>query len=284
MSVRKEEIQYVENTPIRVVHHMTSALRGPSSPHWHDEIELDYVLRGTVIYNINGTSIPVSQGEIVLINSGAIHSYSRKEHKHIEETSVEVLTVLLDNRLCLAYCKGENPVFKTLIREGENDPLRSVMTDIGIAFLRSDPYYELLLSAFALKLCHCLLLYHRLPEMEERGNRESSLAEIKQVLQYIEEHSSEKVTLSEIAERTNYNPAYFSRRFHNLTGVTFCEYLNRCRAKNAAGLLKSTDSNITDIALSCGFPNVKSMITQFKRIYRLTPEKYRREIAEKVKI
>ena len=112
MNVRKEEIHYIENTPIRVVHHMTSALRGPLSPHWHDEIELDYIMRGSVIYNINGIPTTVSQGEIAVINSGEIHSGSWKEYKHIEDTCVEVLTVLLDNSIFLPYCKGEQPVFK----------------------------------------------------------------------------------------------------------------------------------------------------------------------------
>lgn len=277
MQVRKEDIRYIETTPLRVVHHMVSALRGPLSPHWHEEIELDYVMNGSVIYIVNGVTYQLSQGEIAVMNSGAIHSGIWGKYERIEDTAAEVLTVLLDIKLFEPYCKGEIPIFQTFLREEENAALRRIMTDLGIAFLRGDAYYELFLSASALMLCHCLLVNHRLPAGEDRSVQDNSLGEIKKALRFIEEHCAEKLTLEDAASVMNYNPAYFSRRFHQLTGFTFSDYLNRCRVKAAASRLRDSDETVSDIAFSCGFPCTKSLITYFKRQFGTTPERYRRE-------
>ena len=61
----KEEVQYIKDTPIRIIHDSEiSMFRGRLQPHWHEEIEIDCVLNGNVNYIINGTNYKVSQGEI----------------------------------------------------------------------------------------------------------------------------------------------------------------------------------------------------------------------------
>ena len=45
----KEEVQYIKDTPIRIIHDSEiSMFRGRLQPHWHEEIEIDCVLNGNV--------------------------------------------------------------------------------------------------------------------------------------------------------------------------------------------------------------------------------------------
>lgn len=283
MQIWKQQVQYIGSTSLHVSHDPAFGLRGPLPPHWHEEIELDYVLNGSLIYIINGVSTKVSPGEIAVVNSGVVHSGLELD----DAPRAEVLAVLLDRKLFEPYLGGRPPVFKTFLPESENEELRGIMTELGVAYLRKEPYYELLLMADALRLCRCLLIRHTAGENEEERPSAGSMQEIKTALQYIEEHYTEKLRLEEIAGVINYNPSYFSRRFHQFTGFTISGYLNRCRVKAAGRLLRETDAPLSEIAFACGFPSVSSLISFFKRQYQTTPDRYRKLAqkgsAEKVK-
>lgn len=283
MQIWKQEVQYIGSTSLHVSHDQAFGLRGPLLPHWHDEVELDYVLNGSLIYIINGVSTKVSAGQIAVVNSGVVHSGLALDGT----PRAEVLAVLLDRKLFEPYLEGRPPLFKPFLSEAENGELCQIMTELGVAYLRQEPYYELLLRANALRLCRCLLIRHRDIENEDAQPSHGAIREIKAALQYIEEHCTEKLRLEEIARAMNYNPSYFSRRFHQFTGFTISEYLNRCRVKAAGQLLRETNAPLADIAFTCGFPSVSSLITFFKRQYQTTPDRYRRlaqeESAEKVK-
>lgn len=284
VQIWKQEVEYIGSTSLHVTHDQAFGLRGPLPPHWHEEVELDYVLNGSLIYIINGVSTKVSAGEIAVVNSGVVHSGLALD----DAPRAEVLAVLLDRKLFEPYLGERPPLFSPFLPEAENEELREVMTELGIAYLRKEPYYELLLRANALRLCRCLLMRHRAAEGGEEQASAGAMGEIKAALQYIEAHCTEKLRLEDIAGVINYNPSYFSRRFHRFTGFTVSDYLNRCRVRVAERLLRETDAPLSEVAFACGFPSVSSLITFFKRQYYTTPDRYRRlawkESAEKVKI
>ena len=150
MQVRKEDIRYIETTPLRVVHHMVSALRGPLSPHWHEEIELDYVMNGSVIYIVNGVTYQLSQGEIAVMNSGAIHSGIWGKYERIEDTAAEVLTVLLDIKLFELGAVLERIVADDLDVFGDSDLGKLVVMGEGETCYCADIRWNGILAA-----CSC---------------------------------------------------------------------------------------------------------------------------------
>ena len=278
MEARKEEVQYIKDTPIRIIMDSeVSVLRGKLPPHWHDEIEINYVLKGSVYYIVNGITYSVSRDEVVVIDSSVIHSGRCGDGNTVEETHAEILTLQI-NKDVFRYASYDIPSFQVFLTRAESAELRSIMSEIKSIYEQKDRYYEMLLNSQILKLCYCLLSRHSAdsgsPAIPGKTNKE-----IKQVLRYIEDHCTEKVKLEDAADLINYNPSYFSRLFHQFTGFTFVEYLNRCRTDAAVRMLQETDRTISEIAMECGFPNVSSFITFFKRQYQMTPEKYRKNYA-----
>ena len=68
------------------------------------------------------------------------------------------------------------------------------------------------------------------------------------------------------------NPAYFSRLFHKLTGITFSQYLNYVKVKNAVNLLKTEiNSSVTEISARCGFATIRNFNRIFKEYTGYTP-------------
>lgn len=78
--------------------------------------------------------------------------------------------------------------------------------------------------------------------------------------------------LNRAAEFMAMNPAYLSRLFHKLVGLTFSQYLNIVRCENAVAMLQSgEDVSITQIAAECGFSTIRNFNRIFKQLTGYTP-------------
>ncbi len=275
VEVWKEEVRYIDDTPIRiVVDDQISMVRGVLMPHWHEVVEIDCVLKGKVYYTVEGVTYKLEQGDIIVVGGGMIHSGRCSEGNTIEETAAEVMTIQV-NKDVFHYSNYDDPVFEVFHPKENNAEILPVLMRIKTVFQQQLPYYEVLLNSSLLELC-----YHLLIQQSEQGisNRSANSGnnEIKEALQYIENHCRERLALEDVASALKYNTSYFSRLFHQYTGFTFVEYLNRCRTVAAANTLLGSDKTTSEIALDCGFPNVSSFITFFKRQYKMTPESYRK--------
>lgn len=102
-----------------------------------------------------------------------------------------------------------------------------------------------------------------------------TMDKMQQAVEYIETNCRSSLTLPDVAAQMGMAPTYFSRKFRSLTGITFHEFLTRCRLKRAMDDLNHTDLNVTEIAFQNGFPNVKAFISTFKRCYQTTPKQYK---------
>ncbi len=273
--VWKEEVRYIDDTPIRiVVDDQISMVRGILMPHWHEAVEIDCVLKGSVYYTVEGVTYKLEKGDIIVVDSGMIHSGRCSEGNTIEDTAAEVMTIQA-NKDVFHYSNYTDPVFAVFHPKENNTELLPVLMRIKTVYQQQPPYYEVLLNSSLLEICYHLLTNQSL-QIKTGKTISNGNVEIKEALKYIENHCREKLTLEEVANILKYNVSYFSRRFHQYTGFTFVEYLNRCRTAVAADNLMESDKTISEIALDCGFPNVSSFITFFKRQYKMTPESYRK--------
>lgn len=64
---------------------------------------------------------------------------------------------------------------------------------------------------------------------------------VQQMIQYIEKHYQEKVTLNSLAEQMGYNPSYLSQLFRDNVGVNFYDYVTRKRLRESIFALQQTD-------------------------------------------
>ncbi|OYP48741.1 hypothetical protein CG709_02935 [Lachnotalea glycerini] len=101
-----------------------------------------------------------------------------------------------------------------------------------------------------------------------------NLAKVTEFLDYIEINYHENLTLNEIANYFKYSPSYFSRFFKETVGVNYYAYLNFVRVHHATQQLLDTHATLTECAAQNGFPNIKSFITTFKKLYGCTPKQF----------
>lgn len=101
-------------------------------------------------------------------------------------------------------------------------------------------------------------------------------SDIENTLRYIALNFSMPLTLEEVASSVNLSPTYLSKKFKNVTGTTFREYVNFIRIRQASQMLLTTDDSITKIALNCGFNSSNYFKDCFRRINGISPREYRK--------
>jgi len=103
---------------------------------------------------------------------------------------------------------------------------------------------------------------------QDRGTRRA--------LVFMREHSSDAITLSQVARAAGFAPDYFSRLFHRTEGVTFERHLQRLRVSNAMRMLRGTDLGLDGVSRLSGFSNRGYFHRVFKAALGMTPIEYRR--------
>lgn len=95
------------------------------------------------------------------------------------------------------------------------------------------------------------------------------------VVQYMNSHYMDKLTLDDLAGIAFLSKFYFTRAFTSYTGLTPYKYLNTLRITHARRLLVSTSLSIEEISWKVGFGNSKNLDRAFKLATDYTPQEYR---------
>lgn len=119
----------------------------------------------------------------------------------------------------------------------------------------------------------------RISGTEPSGKQEERT--ITGLTRYLQEHLSEDVSLTLLAEEFHLNPQYISQLFKNEIGVNFLAYLTNIRMERAKKLLLSTALSITDIAERSGYSDYRVFTKVFKKSEGVTPSQYRRDFLDR---
>lgn len=98
---------------------------------------------------------------------------------------------------------------------------------------------------------------------------------IKQVMYYLDENYLKDIDLNDIARRFYISPCYLSRRFKQETDYSIKQYLINRRMGEAIRQLIFEETDIKEIALSCGYSNLQYFYNAFKKFTQCTPSEFR---------
>jgi AraC-like DNA-binding protein len=113
----------------------------------------------------------------------------------------------------------------------------------------------------------------------QNGDRAEPV-EIWKARKLIEEHSSEELSLTRVAQAVNISGNYLSEKFKNVTGVNFVEYVARVRFEKACDLLETVDRRISEIAFAVGFQSLSQFNRTFRKLSGTSPTQYRHSLAK----
>ncbi|WP_142830804.1 response regulator transcription factor [Planococcus soli] len=110
------------------------------------------------------------------------------------------------------------------------------------------------------------------------GDKANESNNLDKILGYIEQHYTEPLRLSEIANHFHFNASYLSSYFSTHHKEGFSEYLNRVRIKKSMELLENSTVSISNISGMVGYSEHSYFCKVFKRITGMSPGSYRKEL------
>lgn len=250
--------------------------------HYHPYYEIYYMLSGQRIYFVGDRTYPVEQGDLVFIAPNLLHqTYQSGEPEH-ERLIIHFGDLFLNGfpaasrELLLSPFLQDSKVIRLPRQEqlAIDQQLRRVTAEI-----RDQPSgYELVPALAVTDLLLVTARYLQQHEPVPVYHDTPLHAKISEIVRHINAHFAEPLTLQDLAERFYISPYYLSRKFKDITGFSYTDYVTLTRIKEAQRLLRETALSVTEIAGEVGFDNFSHFGKTFKRIAKASPREYRKQI------
>ena len=99
---------------------------------------------------------------------------------------------------------------------------------------------------------------------------------LRETRDYLHDHFTEGVAISEVATAVGVHPAHLMRAFRQRHGCTIGEYVRRLRVEYASHLLSTSNTSLTQIAVEAGFAEQSHFNRTFKSVTGMVPSEFRR--------
>ena len=254
--------------------------------HKHKEFELNFVEHASGVRRIVGDSVEeIGEFDLVLVGGGGLeHVWEQGSctSKNIREITIQFSPDLFEGEM---LSKNQFASIRKMLDDaqyGISFPMETIMkvyhvldklaleTTEDERFLQFLKFlyilYELSVSKGANVLASNSSAKHASREESRR---------IQKVKQFIDEHYTEELGLSQIADLAGMSPVAFSRFFRQRTGGTLTDYIVDIRLGHAARLLVDTDKNVSEICYECGFNNLSNFNRAFKAKCGSSPREFR---------
>lgn len=242
--------------------------------HWQKEIELVYVRSGEAVFHVADHSFTAHAGDLVICESGQIHysdSYNNKNLLDFLIFDPSVISAVFHD----AHFKYPLVTAEELTRFGLSESLSRLFQKVSEELDKKQPYYKEIITASIREFW--FLLKRSLPQEErakDDSRRNRMLEDLQELLDHIDRHYAEDLTLEYAASMMHFSPSHFSKTFKKLMGMNYVTYVNMVRIEQAIRLLGTGHYRMTDLALECGFSNIRSFNRVFKEITGYTPTEF----------
>lgn len=245
--------------------------------HWHEELEFIYVLDGHLEFMVNGKQIRINAREGIFVNSKRIHCNFSKAGEY----GVFRILLIHPSHLCAS----------PYIQQKYIKPLLSPES-VDYIILKHGDWTEEVLNCFlpivnaeesTKEICllsgslHAIeIMYRNIDSTKQVTSTDPvHVNTFQNMLQYIYDHYTEKISLEEIADAGNVGKTLCAKLFKKFVQKTPGEYLIYYRIIKSTELLAASDLSIADIAYSSGFSSASNYTKTFHEIVGCTPIKYR---------
>ncbi len=272
MEYRHEIIEFPDSLPIKIFIHRI----GDVSMHWHQSLELLYIVSGKVEITVGKDVFCLSDDDMLLVNSNMPHSlYS--------DNATMIATQIKPERLMNIPEKLKYSLFDCVCSSQTEHSAEkfSVIKSCLASLLKLNIEGGEHISLMNTSLCY-KLMYELYANFAKQGNaapsdQHETFTRLTNLLGYINANYKESLTLEKLASISYVTVPYLSKMFKNVMNITISEYIKSIRLHHAAGMLIDTSMSIDEIGWESGFPNVHSFIDAFKEKYGCTPGYWRKE-------
>ncbi|MBO5480182.1 MAG: AraC family transcriptional regulator [Clostridia bacterium] len=221
--------------------------------HFHQAIELVYCLEGSFSVQSGATKYELHQNEIAFFPS-----YSPHAIHPIQPT--KSITYMLPLRFFEPFVNNNiDLIFQKLDNHEVNLKIKALIEDSRplIQSTQINTPSDLLLQGYAITILGLIHVHYNSALNDTYTHNQRYNKIIIDVIQYIENHYKEQLTLKDIATQFGYSKWYFSRLFNQYFGCSLPTYINSIRCSKIEQKKKST-LNKTYTILDEGFSSLST--------------------------
>lgn len=236
--------------------------------HTHDNVELYMLISGHGIFHIEGTAYPLSPGDVLVM---------RPAESHYIELTAEVPYERMVINFSVDAFRSIDPdgtLIKALTDRdaGKHNQYKAFSFPNGSSFAywqtmmsqEGDPYINLLSGLMGL-----LREIHNIFYREEKQETATEMLEY-QIVQYINSHVTENLTLDQICDHFFISKAQLCRLFRKTTATTVWQYITVKRLVLARQLLEEGEAPST-VCSRCGFRDYSTFYRAYLKHYGCPP-------------
>ncbi len=274
MQYQYEQIDYKVDLPVNI---FTQTIeRFPY--HWHEDMEILFVLEGELEIRINKESYVLKSGDIFLVNGNELHFINSLTNYG----KTQVLVLQMDSRFLKEQgISIEHKKFYLNSSDEKNESpeiindLKYILANMMDVIINKKSLRPLKVKKWLLELVVILIEHFEVATTKDEKllDHDQRLLEI---LQYMNKNCVKSgLGLGDIAEEFSLNSQYLSRYFKEKVGMSLKKKLDSMRLNKSLVALQTTEETVTEIALQYGFPDSKAYYRVFKDVLGITPSEYR---------
>lgn len=292
-------------------YHISDVKRAFQIPvHWHDELEIIYVKHGKLHVTISGENYIGNPKEAFVVSPGSLHfmgsptgdvdyytflfpveyiSFQTDDImektilsplKHgrvmikpqINDMAEDICERLIEINTNISYLKKKTSESTEERKNRENHKYNKsddiAVSNINEANINAQFETKMTLIKFIQKMWQNGLI------LENAVNGTNTTE--KEMITYIRQNYTREISLQEFGMQFHLSEKYISRYFKEHFHITLSQYINHLRLEHARQLLQESTVPVTEVALQSGYQNVSYFIRCFKKMYGVSPLKYRK--------
>ncbi|MBY5893322.1 helix-turn-helix domain-containing protein [Rhizobium ruizarguesonis] len=252
-------------------------------PHWHAQVEVNYVMRGTVHYRMSDHEFRLNAGEMCLFWGGQPHQMDESSDDSLYAGAHLPLVYFFRLRLPISVSsrlmKGETLLTSaTDTADSENFTRWFRYANSGDPAKAQHAVDELLLRIERIALEPYSMTSQAAINLDGDHPYPHSSRSVARMCDFIAANFLHDIDSVDIARAADLHPKYAMNLFKRSTGMTLSKYVTLLRLSRAQAMLMSEGANVLQVAMDSGFGSISAFNKSFRHIAGMSPSDFRRDI------
>ncbi|TPN83626.1 helix-turn-helix domain-containing protein [Mesorhizobium sp. CU2] len=251
-------------------------------PHWHAQVEVNFIVRGSVHYLMNDHEIALTAGEMCLFWGGLPHQMDDLSDDAVYAGAhlplVHFFRLHLPADVRHRLMTGATLVTSATDQSDDHNFQRwNSYARSGDAVKAEHAVNELLLRLERVRFePYDLVSGASTGQVAGGPFDQQSSRNVGRMCDFIAENFLYEIDCVDIAAAAEIHPKYAMSIFKKSTGMTLNEYVNLLRLSYAQALLMHEDANVLRVAMDSGFGSLSAFNKSFRKLAGMSPKDFRR--------
>ncbi len=250
------------------VYHIGCITRGrPVLTHWHENLEILYVLEGEAEILMDAAPVRAQAGNLVITNTNCMHSLTAVSE------AFRYHCLIVSANFCSRHGIPIQEGMFAPIHDGA--PFAESFSRIQREMEEKQPFYKQKIQSEIIGL---LVELCRRCRADGHGKPGRRLTAARAAVEYILAHFCEPLTIDAVCAGIGYSKYYVCHAFREATGLTLSDFINLQRCRYASVLLREPGASVGEVAAAVGFGSASYFSKTYKKFMGEPPSKNGRPV------